>query len=368
MVSNFKKRKKFRFIRLLPILIVMIIILGVEFCLINVKPISKTSTKVIFEVEEDTSARTIIKELKKQGLIRNDLFGLIYYKINYLSKDKTNYLNHGKHLLNKNMSLREIFDKLTSTTNSSSNTIIITFHEGKNMRGYVKTITESTSITENDIYNTLNNKEYLKELMNEYWFLGDEILDSNIYYPLEGYLAPDTYEFNEDVTIKEIFKKLLDQEERILGKYKSLIDSSKFNTHEIITLASMCELEGKTSEDRKNIIGVFINRLNNNIPLGSDVTTYYASKVDMGERDLYQTEIDSDNPYNTRPISSSGKLPVGPICNPSESAIEAAINYTSNDYFYFVADKNGKVYFTKTDSEHISKVNELKQKGLWFEY
>ena len=111
MVSNLKKRKKFRFIRLLPILIVMLIILGIEFCLINVKPISKTSAKVVFEVEEDTSARTIIKELKKQGLIRNDLFGLIYYKINYLSKDKANYLNHGKHLLNKNMSLREIFDK-----------------------------------------------------------------------------------------------------------------------------------------------------------------------------------------------------------------------------------------------------------------
>mgnify|MGYP002519813055 CR=1 FL=1 len=130
------------------------------------------------------------------------------------------------------------------------------------------------------------------------------------------------------------------------------------------TMAYESYLEGKSLEDRKEIIGVFYNRIVERMSLGSDVTTYYAFKVDMGERDLTVKELNSDNPYNTRPISSSGKLPVGPICNPSESAIEAAINYTSNDYFYFVADKNGKVYFTKTDSEHISKVNELKQKGL----
>ena len=102
--------------------------------------------------------------------------------------------------------------------------------------------------------------------------------------------------------------------------------------------------------------------------LGSDVTTYYASKIELGERDLYVSEINSDNPYNTRSAKNAGKLPVGPICNPSKSAIEATINYTQNDYLYFVADKNMKVYFTKTDAEHNKKIQELKKQGLWFEY
>lgn len=62
------------------------------------------------------------------------------------------------------------------------------------------------------------------------------------------------------------------------------------------------------------------------------------------------------------------KLPVGPICNPSKGAIEAVISYTPNDYLYFVADKNMKVYFTKTDAEHNKKIQELKKQGLWFEY
>ena len=130
----------------------------------------------------------------------------------------------------------------------------------------------------------------------------------------------------------------------------------------------MVEGEGVTLDDRKNIAGVFINRLNNGMSLGSDVTTYYAAKIELGERDLYKSEINSDNPYNTRSQNNIGKLPIGPICNPSSEAIEAVINYTSNDYLYFVADKNMKVYFTKTDSEHNKIINELKSSGLWYEY
>ena len=71
------------------------------------------------------------------------------------------------------------------------------------------------------------------------------------------------------------------------------------------------------------------------------------------------------NPYNTRSSEMAGKLPVGPICNPSKDSILASINPTSSDYYYFVADKNGTVYYTKTSSEHTAKVKELKENGDW---
>ncbi len=100
----------------------------------------------------------------------------------------------------------------------------------------------------------------------------------------------------------------------------------------------------------------------------SDVTTYYAIKVDMGERDLYQKEINSNNPYNTRGPNMQGKLPVGPICSCSKSSIDAALNPNKTNYLFFVADKNGKLYFTKTNEEHTAKINELKSQDLWFEY
>ena len=123
-----------------------------------------------------------------------------------------------------------------------------------------------------------------------------------------------------------------------------------------------------TQEGRKDVSSVIYNRLASNIAIQSDVTTYYAIKVDMNERDLYQKELDTYNAYNTRGPNMEGKLPIGPIASVSKSSIEAALEPNDTDYIFFVADKNGKLYFTKTNEEHNTKVIELKTRGLWWEY
>ena len=64
----------------------------------------------------------------------------------------------------------------------------------------------------------------------------------------------------------------------------------------------------------------------------------------------------------------AGLLPIGPICNPSIESIKAVLNPTDHNYYYFVADKTGKTYFSKTANEHVKKVNQLKSEGLWYEY
>ena len=137
--------------------------------------------------------------------------------------------------------------------------------------------------------------------------------------------------------------------------------------HQIITMASIVELEGIDKTSRKDIAGVFYNRLKNGMTLGSDVTSYYGVKKDMTS-DITQSELDDDNPYNTRLSTMAGKLPVGPICNPSIVSIEASLKPSKHDYLYFVADKNGKVYYSKTNSEHEELINQLKSEGLWFTY
>ena len=133
-------------------------------------------------------------------------------------------------------------------------------------------------------------------------------------------------------------------------------------------MSSIVELEGANSDDRKGIAGVFYNRLDANQPLGSDVTTYYASKVEFSDRDLYQVEINAANNYNTRSSHLAGKLPIGPICNPSIKSIEAVLYPVTHDYYYFVADVNGKTYFSKTYNEHLSTRNDLIEAGLWYMY
>jgi UPF0755 protein len=156
--------------------------------------------------------------------------------------------------------------------------------------------------------------------------------------------------------------------EQKLDEYKSQITGLNISVHRLITVASIVELEASNVLDRPDIASVIYNRIKNNMSIGSDVTTYYAIKVDMGERDLKQSELDAYNPYNTRGPNMRGKLPVGPICNPGIDSIKAALNPSTTDYLYFVADKNGKVYFAKTDSEHNSIIQKLKSQGLWYSY
>ena len=350
---------------IVPIIIILLMAALVGLCFYLVSPVSNDDTKVVFKVNnfsDKYGMKDLIKDLKNEDLIKNETFTYYYVRLNKFDVEA------GTYILYPNMSLREIFNKISDSSNVKEDTIVITFKEGRNMKGVISTITENTNITEEEILNKLKDTEYINSLIKEYWFLTEDILNPNIYYPLEGYLAPDTYEFKKDATIEDIFKKMLDQESDILDTYKSSMDQSTLTINQIVTLASIAELEGNDLNNRKNIVGVFINRLNNGMSLGSDVTTYYAIGVDMSERDLYQSEIDAVNAYNTRSASAGGMIPVGPICNPSAEAIEATVNYNKNDYFFFVADKNNNVYFSKTNEEHQEIINKLINEGLWYTY
>ena len=92
--------------------------------------------------------------------------------------------------------------------------------------------------------------------------------------------------------------------------------------------------------------------------LGMDVTTYYGVRKSFKET-LTAEDIKDDNPYNTRNPQFLG-LPVGPICNPSASSIEAALNPSDDDYVYFYADSSGKLHFAKTYEEHKHNEEEYK--------
>ena len=134
--------------------------------------------------------------------------------------------------------------------------------------------------------------------------------------------------------------------------------------HYYITMASIVELEGTNTLNRKMIVGVFKNRLASGYNLGSDVTTYYGLQANMNE-DLASSDFTKENAYNTRTNSMVGKMPVGPICSVSLSSVEASINPTDNDYLFFVADKHGKIYYSRTNAEHDKKVQEIKANGDW---
>jgi len=326
---------------------------------------SGTANEEILEtvVIEPGSITMIASNLKEKDFIRSELAFKAYIKLT----GKSN-LKAGTYSLSKDMGLIEIVNILEKGNNINEDEIQILFKEGLNMRKITKVITENTNNTEDMVYGVLRDREYLNGLIDKYWFLNDDILNGDVYYSLEGYLFPSTYYFSsKDVSVKTIFETMLDEMERRLEDYKEKINISDNSFHEILTLASIIELEGVTQEDRKGIAGVFYNRLGSGMNLGSDVTTYYAARIDMSDRDLYKDELNDCNNYNTRCSTFKG-LPISPICSPSFDSIVAAISPNDSDYYYFVADKNKKVYFSKTLNEHNNTIAKLKRQGLWYEY
>ena len=351
------KKRKFKPLFFIIILVLIIGILVGSYFYFTGPVNSNDKTDIEVEIKSGTSREGIAKILKEKGLIRNtDVFKL------YLKVNKITNLKAATYLMNRSMNLETIVKELEKGSTYNPNRIVLTFREGERITDYAKVVEKNTNNSYDDFINIVNDKEYLNELITDYWFLTNEILDSDIYYSLEGYLAPETYYFeNKDVSVKDIIETMLKQEDKVLSKYKDKISS---DPHYYITMASIVELEGTNSDNMKKIVSVFENRLKSGMNLGSDVTTYYGLQVAMTS-DLTSNQFASVNGYNTRSTTMLGKMPVGPISNPGLEALDASINPDKTDYYYFVADKHGKVYFTKTLSEHNSKVAEIKKNGDW---
>ena len=355
-------------LKIILIVFVVLVIIGIIATAITyiklMDAVSSNSEEVSVTIPSGATATTIGTVLKKNDLIKSEWAFKIYTKLNAV-----NDMQAGEYDLNKNMGVSQIVDLLEKGPDSSKSTVNITFLEGKNMRWIAKTIASKTNNTEDDVMNTLKDEEYLDKVIEKYWFVTDDIKNKDIYYSLEGYLFPDTYNFkSKNVTVEDIFNTMLDQMETKLEPYKSEIKKTGVSVHKLLTVASVVELEAANPEDRAGVASVIYNRMKNNMSLGSDVTTYYAIKVDMSERDLKQSELNLKNPYNTRGPNMNGKIPIGPIASVGIETVDAVLHPEETNNLYFVADKNGKVYFAETVAQHEQNIKKLQQQGLWYSY
>lgn len=167
---------------------------------------------------------------------------------------------------------------------------------------------------------------------------------------LEGYLFPDTYRVWEDELPGSLIRLQLQTfVSKVIAPNAEAQVASGMTWHEIITLASVVEGEVRTPEDRKIVAGIFLRRLKNGMRLQSDATLNYVMSERNDRPDAEDLAIDS--PYNT--YDHDG-LPPGPVCNPSLSAISAVLNPTETDYYYFLTDREGKVYYARTYDEHLA--------------
>ena len=345
------------------IILIVIINIGIGVFGFNLSKVDNKKTNVEINIKNGTSANEIINILDENNLIRSKFFTKVYLKF-------SNYnLQAGIYELNTSMNTIEILKYLNDGKVTNKYNLRITFNEGLNVRGIAKIISNNTNNKYEDVIKVFEDREYAKNLIDKYWFLTDDILKTGIYYPLEGYLFPDTYEFmNKDVSVDTIITTLLNEFNKKVSPYKEEIENSNYNIHELITLASIAESESLPGADRKKVVSVSVNRMKNGMSLGSDMTAYYAYKLDDYKNGGLTIEQfnNCSSPYNTRCLSKMG-LPIGPISNPSLDSIVGAIEYEETTYLFYIADCSGKTYFTNTYDEFISKINELQQQGKWCE-
>lgn len=167
----------------------------------------------------------------------------------------------------------------------------------------------------------------------------------------EGYLFPDTYFFLPNATEEEIVRTMKDNFTRRTAELENEIVKSGKSLEEIVIMASIVEKEAAVHNDRKVIAGVLWNRLDINMPLQVDATFVYTHNKGSSQITIDEL-LDDANAYNT--YKHTG-LPPGPITNPSLSALKATVYPTENEYLFYLADKNGKTYFSKTYAEHLKK-------------
>ena len=175
---------------------------------------------------------------------------------------------------------------------------------------------------------------------------------------LEGYLFPDTYFFIRPTAPEEIIRTLVNRFWKMYSlEYQTRTKEINMTIQEVLTLASVIEKETGLSKERPLVSGVFHNRLRQNIPLQSDPTVIYA--LEDFDGDIRKKDLLVESPYNTYLVVG---LPPGPIANPGEAAIRAALFPTATKFFYFVSRNDGSHEFSVTLAEHNEAVEKYQRK------
>lgn len=195
----------------------------------------------------------------------------------------------------------------------------------------------------------LHNRDIAKAVSDTFPHISEELFIS-LTSELEGKLHPDTYKFHYNEKVERVIETLTKRQEEILSEFNDLIERSEFTSDEVLTLASIVERESHDKTDRRYIAGILLNRLNDNIPLQVDVVFYYING--KNSFNLTLEELREDHPYNT--YTRNG-LPPTPIGAPSRESILAVLNPINSDFYYFIADKNGKTHYSITYEEHLEK-------------
>ncbi|QIL46998.1 endolytic transglycosylase MltG [Vagococcus coleopterorum] len=319
----------------------------------------KDHDMVQVEIPLGTSNKQIGNILEKSDVIKSGLVFNYYVKANNISDFKG-----GFYQMSPDMKLVDIAKMLQQGGSDEPTALAdgrITIPEGSSLYQIAEIMEKNTDVKVDEFIDAAKNPKLFDKLYESYPELLESVKDAkDVRYRLEGYLFPASYNYYKENGVDDLITQMVKRSAEVMAQRKADIAASKLTVQELLTLASLVEKEGVELEDRQNIAQVFLNRIDEEMPLQSDISILYAMdehKVHLSNKD---TQVDS--PYNL--YTNKGYGP-GPFNSPSEEAIDAVLHPKENDYIYFLADvSTHKVYFAKTYEEHLKLKEEYIDKQL----
>jgi len=309
------------------------------------------------EITSGMRAGEIIEILHEEGLIRHDLIARLLVRLNSWGRVQV-----GTYHVYAGMSLEEMFKLFEGGDGEYIDVceanICVIIPEGLEIDQIARLMANheelDLDISRRRLLELWADPEFLAELIEEYWFLTDEILHPDIIHPLEGYFYPIRHEIPLNIEdARDLTRAMLNMTERMFARTRTQMEEHDWSVHQILTFASIIQGETANIPDMAKIAGVFRNRYDaDQYPLRSCVTVHYFYP---GERQTQVTNEMAATPHPFNTYMNPG-LPPGPVNSPQRAAINATLQPEEHDYFFFIGDifncVDGETMFSRTYPEH----------------
>ncbi|MBU2259372.1 endolytic transglycosylase MltG, partial [Patescibacteria group bacterium] len=304
----------------------------------SIRPVDKSSeARLAMKIEAGMSVQDIAETLGDRNIIRSPRAFILYTKFH----GKETALQAGKFVLRPSMSVSELVEVLQD---GKAEEMIITIPEGFTVKQIDTLLAEKGVMEEGEIMGCLVECDFI---LFDFLPSGEGQADRG--GRLEGYLFPDTYYVDIEEFVPKFFleRMMTTFRRRVLETFPDKFVDAERSLHEIITMASLIEEEAITDEERHVIAGILWKRFDAGLGLGVDATVRYILNKPTGV--ITTADLNTNSPYNTRKFKG---LPPGPIANPGEQSIRAALFPEESPYLYYLHGSDGQIHYAKTNEEH----------------
>ncbi len=304
------------------------------------QPYRGYSANQLLTIEPGLRAPEVADLLGQHGILEHRWPFLLRY---WLGRWRHERLKAGEYLFDRPLSPAEVYKKLAHGDIYLHSVVI---PEGSDQFDVARILSQQIGMKPEEFLRAASETAVIRGL--------DQTAPS-----LEGYLFPDTYRLPRNVTPAGAAAAMLGRFRHVLDTHLEVeLRGSERRLHDVIALASLVEKETPDPEERPIIAGVFARRIDKGWPLECDPTVVYALRLAHHQLErpaapITQGDLKFDSPYNT--YRHAG-LPPGPICNPGEASIRAALHPAPGKFLYFVSNNHGGHFFARTLAEHQRNV------------